>query len=164
MLEKSPCKVLFRGESSHLLIFQNGLCLLLCGILVLHGIWFFSPFYICLGRVMTCGTHITTCPKTKPMMALQDFSLCITFYFNKIYFILNVSCFKPWKAQRRKTLSIFPGGNHYKRVEPGLPSFFFFPLPVPHCLQDLSCPTRDRMQTPAVKMLSFNHWNAREFP
>ena len=102
--------------------------------------------------------------RRNPWWLYKFFYLFIIFYFKKSYFILNVSCIKPWKAQRRKTLSIFPGGNHYKRVEPGLPSFFFFPLPVPHCLQDLSCPTRDRMQTPAVKMLSFNHWNAREFP
>ena len=40
----------------------------------------------------------------------------------------------------------------------------FFLLAAPHGLQDLSSPTRDQSQAPAVKALSPNHWTAREFP
>ena len=35
---------------------------------------------------------------------------------------------------------------------------------VPRGLQDLSSLTRDRTRAPAVKVLSPNHWTAREFP
>ena len=41
---------------------------------------------------------------------------------------------------------------------------FFIFLAMPHGLWDLSSPTRDRTQAPAVKVLSPNHWTAREFP
>ena len=35
---------------------------------------------------------------------------------------------------------------------------------LPHSLQDLTSPTRDRTQPLAVKILGLNHWTAREFP
>ena len=41
---------------------------------------------------------------------------------------------------------------------------FFSPLAVPLNLQDLSSPARDWTQAPAMKMLSPNHWTAREVP
>ena len=43
-------------------------------------------------------------------------------------------------------------------------SFFFFNLASPHSLWDLSSPTRDQTQAPAVKALSPNHRTTREFP
>ena len=35
---------------------------------------------------------------------------------------------------------------------------------MPSGLRDLSSPTRDQTQAPAVKALSPNHWTTREFP
>lgn len=40
--------------------------------------------------------------------------------------------------------------------------FLFYVLAVPHSTQDLSFPTRDRTQAPAVKVSSPSHWTARE--
>ena len=41
---------------------------------------------------------------------------------------------------------------------------FFFNLSVPHGLWDLSSPTRDGTQIPAVQVPNANYWTARELP
>ena len=78
-----------------------------------------------LGELRHVAPTSPRAQRRNPWWLSKFFPLRIFFYFNKSYFILNVSCFKPWKAQRRKSLSISPGGNHCKRVEPGLPGFLF---------------------------------------
>ena len=96
----------------------------------------FGSFLLSISALGELWHMAPTSPRAQrrnPWWLYKFFSLCIIFYFNKSYFILNVSCFKPWKAQRRKPLSIFPGGNHYKRVEPGLPRFYF------PCLCHIAC-------------------------
>ena len=87
----------------------------------------------------TAGRFFTVEPPEKPL----EFSV-----LHLIFFL--------FKSSRCVTLYLLNKNSHF--------SCDFFPPTAPHSLQDLSFSARDWTQATAVKILSLNHWTARELP